>query len=541
MKIILVADYLSSEINGGGELNNEYLCDMLRSRGHGVLEKKSIHVTPDFIEENAQACFIVANFVELDPVAISEITKCRYIVYEHDHKYIKNRNPAAYENYIAPITDIINREFYRMALGVFCQSRLHAEIVRKNLYIDNVKNLGGNVWSEEVLAHIEKLSENPKRSGFSILNSPIGHKNTDGAIRYCESISTPYQLVSSKDYYLFLEKLSQCDKFVFIPETPETLSRVVVEARMMGMEVHTSSNVGATSEEWFSLKGKELIEEMRHRAEWIVDAVEEVFETGRSSHFTPKKSCPKISLVTSLYNGDKHIEGFLQNMIRQSIFEDCELIIIDANSPGTERRAIETYAEIYPNIIYKRLDYDPGIYGCWNIGIEETSGEYISNANVDDRRSLQQLEVFADVLSQNPEIDLVYSKCFVTQHPNETYSQNSSHRKTYPVSDFTPENMIKCLPGCMPLWRRSMHEKAGVFNDKYKFAGDWDMWLRAVRTGSAFKCVEGIHGLYYFNPDGLSTGKLKEKEKLEEEKAVFHEYAEIFGQRNYDAYKKHFS
>ena len=24
--------------------------------------------------------------------------------------------------------------------------------------------------------------------------------------------------------------------------------------------------------------------------------------------------------------------------------------------------------------------------------------------------------------------------------------------------------MIKCLPGCMPLWRKSLHEKNGYFN-----------------------------------------------------------------------------
>ena len=44
-----------------------------------------------------------------------------------------------------------------------------------------------------------------------------------------------------------------------MPTTPETLSRLVVEARMMGMSVITNHLVGASYEPWFELKGKELI------------------------------------------------------------------------------------------------------------------------------------------------------------------------------------------------------------------------------------------------------------------------------------------
>ena len=49
----------------------------------------------------------------------------------------------------------------------------------------------------------------------------------------------------------------------------ETLCRVVVEARMMNMKAITNGVLGATSEEWFSLKGKELIDLMRQKRESI--------------------------------------------------------------------------------------------------------------------------------------------------------------------------------------------------------------------------------------------------------------------------------
>jgi len=541
MKFVFIADFFSNEICGGGELNNQYLIESLRKKGHEVEEKKSVDVIYKFLEDNCESNFIIANFVQLNPVFIQKIQKLKYIIYEHDHKYIKSRNPALYHNYKVPKNQLINENFYKNAISVFCQSDLHAEIVNKNLNIENIKNLSGNMWSTETLDLLEKLSKNSKKDRFSVMESSISHKNTPGAVRYCESKEEEYQLIRSSDYYNFLEQLSGNNKFAFFPQTPETLSRVSVEARMLNVEVHINSKVGAAGEPWFKLKGKKLIDFMRKRKSEITSAVEHVFEGGKITRSLKEAPLPKISLITSLYKGDDHIEAFMRNITSQSIFEECELIIINANSPGNESEVIEKYMKKHSNIIYEKLDKDPGIYGCWNLAIEKSSGEFISNANLDDRRSKQHVEILATKLMNNPDVDLVYSECFLTKKDHESYINNSSDGETYPIIDFSPEAMIKCLPGCMPIWRRSMHKKVGNFNEKYKFAGDWDMWLRAVKNGSRFKRIEGAHGLYYFNPKGLSTDKTKEHEKYKEEKVVFHEYAEVFGKENCNRYREYFS
>ena len=40
------------------------------------------------------------------------------------------------------------------------------------------------------------------------------------------------------------------------------------------------------------------------------------------------------------------------------------------------------------------------------------------------------------------------------------------------------------------------------------------MWLRAVRNGSKFSKLPGVYGLYYMNPQGLSTNFETQKEKF---------------------------
>ena len=98
-------------------------------------------------------------------------------------------------------------------------------------------------------------------------------KNTGDAIKYCMLKGYDYNLISSRSYRGFLLQLSKNKSFVFLPKTPETLSRIIVEARMMNMGVITNKLIGAASEPWYRLKGEPLIEVMIKKREQIVDIV----------------------------------------------------------------------------------------------------------------------------------------------------------------------------------------------------------------------------------------------------------------------------
>jgi len=273
VNFVFIADFFVDEILGGGELNNEELILTLEGKGHNVTKIKSKNVVSEFLRENKDNFFIISNFVQLTEINKSYLAKMKYIIYEHDHKYLRSRNPALFENYLAPKIEIINYEFYKNARAIFCQSSFHAEIVEKNLNLKNIINLGGNLWSDSALLIMEKYSMKNKTHKYSIMNSNIDHKNTRDAATYCEYKQIPYELISPSSYETFLDNLSNNSKLIFFPKTPETLSRIVVEARMMNMGVMTNSRVGATSEPWFKEKGEKLIEIMRNKKVEILEKV----------------------------------------------------------------------------------------------------------------------------------------------------------------------------------------------------------------------------------------------------------------------------
>ena len=148
---------------------------------------------------------------------------------------------------------------------VICQSSFHANIVKKNLNLDNIVSVGGNLWSDDILAFLKEVSARPKNDKCAVMVSNNWHKNTAGSIAYCEKHNLEFELVPTAPYKEFLSKLGENKKLVFFPQTPETLSRIVVEARMMGMSVITNNQVGATQEEWFKYKGVALVNVMKNK------------------------------------------------------------------------------------------------------------------------------------------------------------------------------------------------------------------------------------------------------------------------------------
>jgi hypothetical protein len=55
------------------------------------------------------------------------------------------------------------------------------------------------------------------------------------------------------------------------------------------------------------------------------------------------------------------------------------------------------------------------------------------------------------------------------------------------------------------MWRKSVHEDVGYFNENLRSASDWEFWMRCVIAGKKFFKINDPHVVYYVNPDGIST------------------------------------
>ena len=84
--ICFVSDFFANQVNGGGELNNEILINLLSEKGHNVTKIKSHTVNLNFLKQNKDKKLIIANFVNMHPDCREHIqSNCDYVIYEHDH------------------------------------------------------------------------------------------------------------------------------------------------------------------------------------------------------------------------------------------------------------------------------------------------------------------------------------------------------------------------------------------------------------------------------------------------------------------------
>ena len=283
-KIVYISDFFVEDVAGGAEINDSILLEYI-GKNHKVVKFKSNEVTDKHVKLYVSSGFkfLVSNFAMLNLDAMRELIKFpnSYSIIEHDHKYLKHRNPSVYDNFIAPSEHIINRAFYINANKIFAQSKIHKEVIENNLKITNVVNLGMSLWSDEQLNIIEQNRNNKKQKDCSIIKSTNPTKNTNGTVAHCKKQNIDYTLIGSPSYEEFIKQLSEHEKYVYIPIVLETLNRVIIEARMLGCKVSSTNLNGCFSEDWFSeFKGAELIEYVRQQRDRVVnDVVEGMYST----------------------------------------------------------------------------------------------------------------------------------------------------------------------------------------------------------------------------------------------------------------------
>jgi len=89
---------------------------------------------------------------------------------------------------------------------------------------------------------------------------------------------------------------------------------------------------------------------------------------------------PLVSVITVVFNGQKHLEQTIQSVINQS-YNNVEYILIDGGSTDGTLDIIRKYEHV---IDYWISEPDKDIYDAMNKGIELASGEWINFMNAGD-------------------------------------------------------------------------------------------------------------------------------------------------------------
>jgi len=180
--------------------------------------------------------------------------------------------------------------------------------------------------------------------------------------------------------------------------------------------------------------------------------------------------------------------------------------VVNSASEQNEEAIVKEFQNKYDNIVYVKTDNREGLYCAWNRAVKIASGEFLTNANTDDRHRKDAFEIMARELQANPQIALVYGDQIATDTMNPTF-ENHHAIEMAKRPEFSRERLLfGCCVGSQPMWRKSLHNELGDFDETLKVGGDWDFWLRAAQKYS-FRHIPEYLGLYYQNEQGIEHGK----------------------------------
>ena len=214
----------------------------------------------------------------------------------------------------------------------------------------------------------------------------------------------------------------------------------------------------------------------------------------------------KVSTITPCYNMSKYMKGFLDNLSTQT-HKDLE-IVLDHNDPSDEEvKLVEEYNEHYDNILHIKVEGVDPIGTSMNRCIEYATGDYLCICNVDDLRTPDSIEVMAKALDENPDVDFVYGNYTIV--PNFGGTQGQYVDETGREDELTTGMIL----GPYFMFRKSLLEKSGVFDEQLVQGADYDLALRL-----AFN-AKGLHlpiNLGYYLNEGLGQStKPNSKQPIE--------------------------
>ena len=204
----------------------------------------------------------------------------------------------------------------------------------------------------------------------------------------------------------------------------------------------------------------------------------------------------KVSALVSAYYAEDYIQQRLINLYGQMKKVDLEIVVV-CQEGSPEYELVKDY-----NLKLITTPDIPTIGRAWNMAIKASTGDYLTTANTDDRYKIDGLKRMVEVLDERPEIGLVFAQVDI-DNGEQTYPWQRINNDTGEVEDIREVLKRRCIIGPMPLWRKWIHDRVGLFNEEYTVACDYDMWLRMAKDDIRFYYIAESMGVYLQRQDSL--------------------------------------
>lgn len=181
---------------------------------------------------------------------------------------------------------------------------------------------------------------------------------------------------------------------------------------------------------------------------------------------------PLITVVISLRNDAAGLEATLRSVVGQDGVDALEVLIVDGNSFDAPVRIVDQFRDEVQIRFYPA--FDRGIYSAWNKAVVLAKGDWLTFVGAGDTFTAEAIAALVDRAVSETEADVISSK-----------SRNIYARGTELVagSPFVYEEFVRkfTLNHSGLLYRRTIFDRYGNFDERYRSSGDYEFLLRIGR------------------------------------------------------------
>jgi glycosyltransferase involved in cell wall biosynthesis len=181
---------------------------------------------------------------------------------------------------------------------------------------------------------------------------------------------------------------------------------------------------------------------------------------------------PLISIITVVFNGEKHLEETIQSIINQT-YDNVEYIIIDGGSSDGTLDIIKKYED---KISYWVSEPDRGISDAFNKGVSASKGDYLYFLGADDYfLSTDAIERVMDGIDVDKDT-LICGDILRVDMDGRPFTKTN-------IASFKKRDLLfrMALPHQGLFMHRRFFDRYGLFDVNNKFSMDYELLLRAYR------------------------------------------------------------
>ena len=224
------------------------------------------------------------------------------------------------------------------------------------------------------------------------------------------------------------------------------------------------------------------------------------------------KSDPLVSVVIPNWNGKKFLSECIDSL-RGQTFRNFETILVDNGSTdGSSEFAEESYGGFIRVIRNKK---NLGFTGGNNVGIRSARGEYIVLLNNDTWVESNWLEELVKAIGTDHRVGMWASKVLSHQHQDRIEAvgeliywdglNRAQGQYEQDLGQYDSLEEIFFPPGCGGMYRKSVFEQIGLFDeDFFAYGDDAEIGIRARLAG--WKCLY-VPGAILYHKNSGSTGQ----------------------------------